>query len=88
MRGARSRPLQIRQQSAPPHLDPSTLDVVRSIIRTDGFRGLYRGFTATALRDLGYGPYFCTWVLKLLDQSLLVSVAMSLAGADGGGSCV
>ncbi|GFZ48109.1 hypothetical protein JCM24511_05857 [Saitozyma sp. JCM 24511] len=52
--------IKIRQQSAPPHLDPSTLDVVRSIIRTDGFRGLYRGFTATALRDLGYGPYFCT----------------------------
>lgn len=51
---------QIRQQSAPPHLDPSVWQVCRQIIRTDGLRGLYRGFSATALRDLAYGPYFLT----------------------------
>lgn len=33
----------------------------RSIIRTDGYRGLYRGFGVTAMRDLAYGPYFCTY---------------------------
>ena len=51
---------QIRQQSAPTHLNPSTLAVFREVIRADGLRGLYRGFPATALRDIAYGPYFCT----------------------------
>lgn len=51
---------QIRQQSAPPHLSPSVIDVCRHIIRTDGIRGMYRGFSATFMRDIAYGPYFCT----------------------------
>lgn len=53
--------VKIRQQSAPPHLSPSTLSVCRSIIRNNGVRGLYRGFAATAMRDLAYGPYFCSY---------------------------
>ncbi|KAK8850494.1 hypothetical protein IAR55_004412 [Kwoniella newhampshirensis] len=53
--------IKIRQQSAPPHVNTSTLNVVKSIIRTDGLRGLFRGFSATAMRDLAYGPYFCTY---------------------------
>ncbi|ORY26607.1 mitochondrial carrier domain-containing protein [Naematelia encephala] len=53
--------IKIRQQSAPPHLNLSTVSVCRSVIAADGLRGLYRGFSATALRDLAYGPYFCTY---------------------------
>ncbi|KAI9633489.1 mitochondrial carrier domain-containing protein [Dioszegia hungarica] len=53
--------IKIRQQSSPPHLNPSIFTVCRYIIRTDGARGLYRGFTVTALRDLAYGPYFFTY---------------------------
>ncbi|WWD20676.1 hypothetical protein CI109_105152 [Kwoniella shandongensis] len=53
--------IKIRQQSAPPHVNTSTLNVVKTIIRTDGIRGIFRGFSATAMRDLAYGPYFCTY---------------------------
>ncbi|KNZ74994.1 Mitochondrial carnitine/acylcarnitine carrier protein CACL [Termitomyces sp. J132] len=31
------------------------------IVRTSGLRGLYRGITATALRDTGYGAYFLSY---------------------------
>ncbi|THH07964.1 hypothetical protein EW145_g3033 [Phellinidium pouzarii] len=31
------------------------------IFRRNGIRGLYRGLTATALRDVGYGAYFATY---------------------------
>ena len=54
--------IKIRQQSAPPQLNPSTLSVLRSVLLQDGLKGLYRGFSATALRDIAYGPYFCTYV--------------------------
>ncbi|KAG9010669.1 hypothetical protein FRB94_010146 [Tulasnella sp. JGI-2019a] len=40
---------------------PSTRQVVSSILRTDGFRGLYRGITVTCVRDCGYGVYFATY---------------------------
>ncbi|CAD6564976.1 MAG: hypothetical protein TREMPRED_000531 [Tremellales sp. Tagirdzhanova-0007] len=53
--------IKIRQQSAPPHLNPSTLSLYQSILRQDGLRGLYRGLSATMLRDLAYGPYFLTY---------------------------
>ncbi|WWC98591.1 hypothetical protein V866_005483 [Kwoniella sp. B9012] len=57
--------IKIREQSAPPHVNTSTLGVIKHIIRTDGFRGLFRGFNATALRDLAYGPYFFTYEATL-----------------------
>ncbi|WVR08551.1 hypothetical protein IAU60_005606 [Kwoniella sp. DSM 27419] len=59
--------IKIRQQSAPPHVNTSTLGVIKHIIRTDGLRGLFRGLSATATRDLAYGPYFCTYegILRL-----------------------
>ncbi|WVQ95620.1 hypothetical protein IAU59_002718 [Kwoniella sp. CBS 9459] len=53
--------IKIREQSAPPHVNTSTIGVLKHIIRTDGFRGLFRGFGATAMRDLAYGPYFFTY---------------------------
>lgn len=37
-------------------------DIARSIIRTEGWRGIYRGFTITVLRDgPSHGVYFCTY---------------------------
>jgi len=48
--------VKIRQQSL---LTPiSTRQMLRRIVRQDGIRGLYRGVTATGLRDIGYGSYF------------------------------
>lgn len=48
--------VKIRQQAL---LTPiSTRQMLRRIVRQDGIRGLYRGITATGLRDTGYGFYF------------------------------
>ncbi|KAF9454417.1 carnitine/acyl carnitine carrier [Macrolepiota fuliginosa MF-IS2] len=48
--------IKIRQQSS---LTPTTANSVAwEIYRHYGIRGLYRGVTATALRDCGYGAYF------------------------------
>ncbi|ESK90703.1 mitochondrial carnitine acylcarnitine carrier protein cacl [Moniliophthora roreri MCA 2997] len=48
--------IKIRQQSL---TTPTTArQVAWNILRKDGLRGLYRGMTSTALRDLGYGAYF------------------------------
>ncbi|WWC65069.1 uncharacterized protein I303_107683 [Kwoniella dejecticola CBS 10117] len=58
--------IKIREQSAPPHVNTSTIGVLKHIIKTDGFRGLFRGYQATALRDLAYGPYFFTYEAMLL----------------------
>ena len=48
--------VKIRQQAL---LTPiSTRQMLRRIVQQDGIRGLYRGITATGLRDIGYGSYF------------------------------
>ncbi|KIR79525.1 carnitine/acyl carnitine carrier [Cryptococcus gattii E566] len=57
--------IKIRQQSAPPHLNLTTFGVFKSIVRADGLKGIFRGFSATALRDVAYGPYFCTYEATL-----------------------
>jgi solute carrier family 25 carnitine/acylcarnitine transporter 20/29 len=36
----------------------SARKLLSNIYREHGLKGLYRGFTATALRDIGYGAYF------------------------------
>ena len=36
-------------------------DVMLHIWRHHGLRGFYRGITATALRDVGYGAYFAAY---------------------------
>jgi Mitochondrial carrier protein len=43
------------------------------IIRESGFQGLFRGITATALRDTGYGAYFLTvsHLRRILRPSLM-----------------
>lgn len=38
--------------------DLSAYAVTRRILRDYGVRGLFRGITSTALRDIGYGTYF------------------------------
>ncbi|KAF6758158.1 carnitine/acyl carnitine carrier [Ephemerocybe angulata] len=60
--------IKIRQQSL---LTRTTArQVAWQIFRENGVRGLYRGITATALRDIGYGAYFfayeatCRWFVS------------------------
>lgn len=36
----------------------SASKLIYTIHRENGFKGLFRGLTATALRDIGYGAYF------------------------------
>ncbi|KAK0554572.1 hypothetical protein OC846_002048 [Tilletia horrida] len=48
---------------------PSTFGLARDIVRKHGFTGLYRGYGATCIRDLGYGPYFFTY--ELINRTLL-----------------
>ncbi|ODN82988.1 hypothetical protein, variant 2 [Cryptococcus amylolentus CBS 6039] len=57
--------IKIRQQSAPPSLKLTTIGVLKSIVRQDGIRGIFRGLSATALRDTAYGPYFFTYEATL-----------------------
>jgi solute carrier family 25 carnitine/acylcarnitine transporter 20/29 len=54
--------LKIRQQVAAAEGQPmlTTYDTARQVFRESGLRGLYRGITTTALRDIGYGVYFLT----------------------------
>ncbi|KAI0315041.1 carnitine/acyl carnitine carrier [Amylostereum chailletii] len=40
---------------------PSARDIAVRIFKEYGVRGLYRGITATALRDIGYGAYFASY---------------------------
>lgn len=42
----------------PIHMNPSTWSVTKDILRQGGIRGIYRGFSATLIRELAYGPYF------------------------------
>lgn len=52
--------LKIRQQASVGR-PPPTLALIKSIWQNEGnIRGLYRGFTACWLRDIGFGPYFLT----------------------------
>ncbi|KAJ7951775.1 Mitochondrial carrier protein [Quillaja saponaria] len=83
--------LQNKVQSAESHRGP--LGVAKSIFRTEGFRGMYRGFAITMLRDApSHGIYF--WTYEYMREQLhpgcrksgqetmrTVMVAGGLAGA-------
>lgn len=64
--------IKIRQQNIVEH-QPSTRAVAVDIFRRTGVRGLYRGITATALRDVGYGAYFATVSIQFPLYKLPVS---------------
>ncbi|KAL1742899.1 mitochondrial carrier domain-containing protein, partial [Schizophyllum fasciatum] len=51
--------VKIRQQALATRT--STPRVALAILRETGLRGLYRGITTTALRDIGYGHYFVAY---------------------------
>ncbi|KAI9567092.1 mitochondrial carrier domain-containing protein [Boletus coccyginus] len=55
--------IKIRQQNvlANDPANASAAKVAMTIFKQHGIRGLYRGLTATALRDTGYGTYFLTY---------------------------
>ncbi|KAE8215218.1 hypothetical protein CF327_g1484 [Tilletia walkeri] len=62
--------LKIRQQNdtrAPTSSSP--IAIVRDIVRRRGITGLFRGYGATCIRDLGYGPYFFTY--ELINRTLI-----------------
>jgi len=62
--------IKIRQQNDTRVATSSSItSVVRDIVRKHGVRGLFRGYGATCVRDLGYGPYFFTY--ELLNRTLL-----------------
>jgi solute carrier family 25 carnitine/acylcarnitine transporter 20/29 len=42
----------------PTHLNPSAWSVAKDIFKQGGVKALYRGFSATVIRELAYGPYF------------------------------
>ena len=44
----------------------SAVEVALGIIKERGWRGLYRGISSTALRDIGYGAYFAAYEGTLL----------------------
>ncbi|KAL8292506.1 hypothetical protein RQP46_001118 [Phenoliferia psychrophenolica] len=52
--------LKIQQQTAPVHLPQPTL---LSLLSRSSVPSLYRGLSATILRDIGFGPYFMTYEL-------------------------
>lgn len=51
--------IKIRQQSL--LTETTTRQVALQVLRESGIKGLYRGITATALRDIGYGAYFAAY---------------------------
>ncbi|BGP31588.1 hypothetical protein JCM10296v2_003360 [Rhodotorula toruloides] len=55
--------LKILQQSSLPSsaATPARQPSLFSLLRTLSLPSLYRGWSATTLRDLGYGPYFLTY---------------------------
>ncbi|ETS59517.1 hypothetical protein PaG_06436 [Moesziomyces aphidis] len=72
------------------HTRPSTWQVFRDVLRSEGlFRGVYRGWCTTAVRDLGYGPYFASY--EMLNSQIraytdrpLSNVDMAVSGAVAG----
>ncbi|SNX85430.1 related to Carrier protein YMC1, mitochondrial precursor [Melanopsichium pennsylvanicum] len=70
---------------------PNTFSVFKDVLRKEGlFRGIYRGWCTTAVRDLGYGPYFASY--ELLNSSMrtwsgkqgLSNIDMAFSGAVAG----
>lgn len=82
--------VKIREQMNTSPIKPSTWTVFRDVLRTEGlFRGVYRGWCTTAVRDLGYGPYFASYELlnayiRSYTGKPLTNVDMAVSGAVAG----
>ncbi|CAE6448166.1 hypothetical protein RSOLAG22IIIB_05998 [Rhizoctonia solani] len=54
--------IKIRQQAnTSAGAQPSAWSVTKDLWRSHGVRGLFRGFSSTAMRDMSYGAYFATY---------------------------
>ncbi|CAE6410406.1 unnamed protein product [Rhizoctonia solani] len=54
--------IKIRQQAnTSTGAQPSAWSVAKDLWRSHGARGLYRGISSTAMRDMSYGAYFATY---------------------------
>ncbi|CAE6513438.1 unnamed protein product [Rhizoctonia solani] len=54
--------IKIRQQAnTSTGTQPSAWSVAKDLWRSHGVRGLYRGISSTAMRDMSYGTYFATY---------------------------
>ncbi|KAJ0755475.1 putative mitochondrial carrier protein [Helianthus annuus] len=61
--------LQLQTRIQHKHMEKGPLSVARSIITTEGWRGMYRGLTITALRDApSHGFYF--WTYEFMREKL------------------
>ncbi|KAK1434110.1 hypothetical protein QVD17_11028 [Tagetes erecta] len=61
--------LQLQTQIQNKQMERGPLSVAKSIIRTEGWRGMYRGLTITALRDApSHGFYF--WTYEFMREKL------------------
>ncbi|KAG9058907.1 hypothetical protein FS842_000105 [Serendipita sp. 407] len=56
-----SETVKIRQQITVHTKPPSAWQIAQQIYREKGTRGLFRGYTPTAIRESGYGVYFLTY---------------------------
>jgi len=78
--------------SAALHQPTSALSMFRHVYRQEGVRGLYRGYSATALRDIpSYGVYFLTYEYtkdQLVAASQLHSPVLPMLAAGGVAGCV
>ncbi|TKY86256.1 hypothetical protein EX895_005081 [Sporisorium graminicola] len=82
--------IKIREQMDISARGRGTWAVLKHVVRTEGvWRGLYRGWCTTAVRDLGYGPYFASY--ELMNASIagftgkpLSNVDMAASGALAG----
>lgn len=82
--------IKIREQMYVGGCKPSTWKVFTDVLQTEGLRrGIYRGWCTTAVRDLGYGPYFACYELlnsqiKAYTGRPLSNVDMAFSGAIAG----
>lgn len=70
--------IKIRQQAnTSAGAQPTAWAVARDIWRSHGVRGLYRGISSTAMRDMSYGTYFATYegMRRLLTPTQKVKAA-------------
>ncbi|GKB85792.1 mitochondrial arginine transporter BAC2 [Tanacetum coccineum] len=61
--------LQTQSENGSQHKQKGPLSVAKNILKTEGYRGLYRGLTITALRDApAHGFYF--WTYEFMREKL------------------